>query len=115
MEILSKLNAPMRAVGSVVLKPLGFIIEKAQASATSNVFTAEAVEGAIATDASEEQSSVSGAWANMVVLYVGWAAVLFSIFGAVLCGAFKKKPMRRRRRKATTRRRTTRRTYKRKK
>ena len=107
----------MRAVGSIVLKPLGFIIEKSGASSTSNVFTADAVTGAIATDVEEESNSVSGGWANTIILYLGWAAVLFSIFGAVLCGAVKKKPMRRRRRKtATTRRRTTRRrTYNRKK
>ena len=114
MEILKKLTTPMRTIGAMVTTPLGAIIDKSQAAAESNVFPSDSIGATIANDAANEESSVGGAWANTLVLYVGWAAVLFSIFGAVACGVLKKAPIRRRRRKAT-RKTTRRRTYRRKK
>ena len=104
----------MRTVGALVLKPIGWLAEKSGASAQSNVFTADAVTGAIDNDVAEGESSVAGAWANTIVLYLGWSVVMFTILGAVLGGGvLKKMPMRKR--KATRKRATTRRTYKRRK
>lgn len=105
----------MRAVGALVLKPIGWLAEKSGASATSNVFTASAVTGAIDNDVAEDESSVGGAWANTLVLYLGWGVVMFTILGAVLGGGVLKKMPMRRKRRTTRKRATTRRTYKRRK
>ena len=105
----------MRTVGALVLKPIGWLAEKSGASAMSNVFTADAVTGAIDSDVADGESSVSGAWANTLVLYLGWSVVMFTILGAVLGGGVLKKMPMRRKRKATRKRATTRRTYKRRK
>lgn len=115
MELLSKLTAPMRSVGAMIIAPIGKIIDKTGAPDSSNMFPSESIAGTIANDAANEESSVGGAWANTLVLYLGWAAVLFSILGAVGVGVLKKTPMRRRRRKPTTRKTARRRTYRRRK
>ena len=106
----------MRSIGAMLVTPIGKIIDKSGAAAESNVFPSASIGSTIANDAANDESSVGGAWANTLVLFVGWTAVLFGVFGAVACGVLKKKPVMRRRRK-TTRRKTTarRRSYRRKK
>lgn len=108
----------MRAVGAMLFPIIGKIVDKTTPFEQSNVFGSAAVSGAIANDSTEDEASVSGGWANTLVLYTGWTAVLFLIIGYFLCKVLPKKYARKRRRPMTRKRRTTtrsRRTYKRRK
>ncbi len=112
----------MRTTGAAIFPAVATIVDASAPSEVSNVFTGSAVNQAIKNDVESDSSSVAGAWANTVVLFVGWTAVLFLGLGFLLSMVLgKKKPVRRRRRATTaTRRRRTpttrrRRTYKRRK
>ena len=118
MEILQKLTAPMRAVGAALFPIVGKAVAASAPQDTSNVYPSQVVTSTIANDAAEDVSSAGGAWANTIVLYVGWCAVLFTLIGCLICKVFPKKYTRRRYKRKTTARKTytrRRRTYKRRK
>lgn len=107
----------MRAVGAALFPIVGKAIDASAPQDSSNVYPSQVVTDTIANDVAEDTSSAGGAWANTIVLYVGWCAVLFTIIGCLICKVFPKKYTRRRYKRRTARKTYTRRrrTYKRKK
>jgi len=109
MEILKKLNAPMKALGGLVINFVGKIFDATNPDGLSAV-QSSSFEDAIAADVAQDQTSYAGALAGTAQIITGWAVVIFAAFGFVL-GMKKPKTAVRRRRRKTTRRRT----YKRRK